>query len=390
MATAVAIWSLKLEPGETQAVVPLSDLRVTNVALGESLVDENGRTSVKLVYIGPSGDESDDEEEGEEDDEAEDKPGSEEPISTILCSLTPGKIEQSMVNIILEGDQEYLFESVGKNAVYLTGNYIGMSNFLRPTTRSTQRLPQISPTATSLPTDSDDSDDDSDDAYDLPMRKLRRSTSLTSYKATTKHGLCLDRRFEEVDDDDLTVALVPNDSKKRSRESDDAEDGEPKLSKKEKKKQKKLKAENGEAIPTGEDSAEPKAEKKKDKKEKKEDKAKKPQLADPKVLAGGVKIADNKTGSGPAAKAGDRVSVRYVGKLQNGSIFDSNTKGKPFQFRLGRGEVIKGWDAGVAGMQAGGERLITVPPAQAYGNKKQNGIPANSTLIFEVKVVQIN
>lgn len=83
--------SLKLEAGETQAVVPLSDLRVTNVALGDSLIDENGRTSVKLVYIGPSGDESEDDDE-EEDAEAEDKPGSEAAVSTVLCSLTPGKV----------------------------------------------------------------------------------------------------------------------------------------------------------------------------------------------------------------------------------------------------------------------------------------------------------
>lgn len=87
-----AFRSLKLEPGETQPVVPLSDLRVTNVALGETLVDENGRTSVKLVYIGPSGEEEDEDDEGDEEKEEEDKPGSEEPISTVLCSLTPGKV----------------------------------------------------------------------------------------------------------------------------------------------------------------------------------------------------------------------------------------------------------------------------------------------------------
>lgn len=161
-------------------------------------------------------------------------------------------------------------------------------------------------------------------------RSPGRFTSFPSYRLalSTSH---LHRRFEEFDDDE-TVALVPvpKDSKKRAREADDGEDAEPKLSKKDKKKQKKLKAENGEAVPTGEETtAEPKADKKKEKKEKKEDKAKKPQLPDPKVLAGGVKVADNKVGSGPAAKAGDRVSVRYVGKLQNGTIFDSNTKGKP-------------------------------------------------------------
>ena len=86
--------------------------------------------------------------------------------------------------------------------------------------------------------------------------------------------------------------------------------------------------------------------------------------------------------------------MRYVGKLENGKIFDSNTKGKPFSFRLGKGEVIKGtscapchililgWDEGVKGLQVGGERRLTCAPHLAYGNTKLPGIPAGSTLIF--------
>jgi len=371
MATAVAIWSLKVEPGQTLPLVPLSDLRITNVALGETLADENGRTSVKLIYIGPSGEEKDDEEEDDGADEDEDKPGSEEAISTVLCSLTGGKIEQSLVDIVLEGDQEYLIESVGNNIVYLTGNYIDQPNRDQP------------------PYDDDDSDDDDDEAYDL--RDVSSDVEIDPEEMDVPSDEETGR-FEEIhEDEDEVPAPVLKDSKKRPRESDVADDdAEPKLSKKEKKRQKKLKAENGEAIPTGEVNGADKADKKEKKKEKRDEEAKKPKLSETKVLAGGVKIADNKVGKGPAAKNGDRVSVRYVGKLQNGKIFDSNTNGKPFQFRLGRGEVIKGWDLGVAGMQAGGERLITVPPAQGYGNKKQSGIPANSTLIFEVKVVQIS
>lgn len=139
-------------------------------------------------------------------------------------------------------------------------------------------------------------------------------------------------RFEEVEEeeeDDTLVTEAPKESKKRARESDVADDApEQKLSKKEKKKLKKLKAENGEAIPVGDaKSSEKKGERKKEgKADKKEKKLK---LSEPKVLAGGVKIAENKVGEGAAARPGNRVSVRYVGKLQNGTIFDSNTKGKP-------------------------------------------------------------
>ncbi|ELU06936.1 hypothetical protein CAPTEDRAFT_159257, partial [Capitella teleta] len=77
------------------------------------------------------------------------------------------------------------------------------------------------------------------------------------------------------------------------------------------------------------------------------------------------------------------VKVNYVGKLTSGKVFDSSTK-KPFGFKLGMNEVIKGWDAGVAGMKVGGRRKLTIPPKFAYGNQKLPGIPANSTLVFDV------
>lgn len=103
----------------------------------------------------------------------------------------------------------------------------------------------------------------------------------------------------------------------------------------------------------------------------------------------GVKVDDKKIGSGPAAKKGDRVGMRYIGKLTDGKVFDANKKGKPFSFKLGAGEVIQGWDFGIAGMQVGGERRLTVPANLAYGSKSLPGIPANSTLVFDVKMLEI-
>lgn len=97
-----------------------------------------------------------------------------------------------------------------------------------------------------------------------------------------------------------------------------------KLSKAQQKKQKKLKAASGEAVPAA--TPEKKDEKKKEKKEKAE---KEKPKAETKIVAGGVKLVDNKTGTGPQAKTGDMVSMRYIGKLENGKIFDQNTKGKP-------------------------------------------------------------
>lgn len=104
-------------------------------------------------------------------------------------------------------------------------------------------------------------------------------------------------------------------------------------------------------------------------------------------------VEDLKQGSGKTAKAGDQVSVNYVGVLyKGGDVFDSNWgKGaEPFSFKLGAGEVIKGWDQGVPGMKVGGERELTIPPALAYGSEGvYPSIPPNSTLVFLVKLTGV-
>ena len=101
----------------------------------------------------------------------------------------------------------------------------------------------------------------------------------------------------------------------------------------------------------------------------------------------GVKIEEIKIGSGTEARSGNRVKMEYVGKLTNGKIFDAS-KGKPFQFRLGRSEVIQGWEIGVPGMKVGGKRKLTIPPQKAYGKGgAPPTIPPNATLIFDITLL---
>jgi FKBP-type peptidyl-prolyl cis-trans isomerase len=106
-----------------------------------------------------------------------------------------------------------------------------------------------------------------------------------------------------------------------------------------------------------------------------------------------LKVEDLISGNGPAAKSGDKISVRYVGVLyDNGKEFDSSWKrGKaPFQLTLGQGQVIQGWDQGLVGMKVGGRRRLTIPPDLAYGAQGQPPtIPANSTLVFDVDLTKI-
>lgn len=103
-----------------------------------------------------------------------------------------------------------------------------------------------------------------------------------------------------------------------------------------------------------------------------------------------LKSEDLTVGNGAEASTGDTVKVNYVGTLTNGKKFDSSYDRKePFSFKLGSGEVIKGWDQGVVGMKIGGKRKLTIPPELAYSNQAQGTIPANSTLIFEIELLEV-
>jgi FKBP-type peptidyl-prolyl cis-trans isomerase len=102
-----------------------------------------------------------------------------------------------------------------------------------------------------------------------------------------------------------------------------------------------------------------------------------------------LQIDDITPGSGAPAQRGQKVSVHYTGWLQDGTKFDSShDRGTPFNFRLGAGEVIAGWDDGVVGMLPGGKRRLTIPPDLAYGRRGvRNVIPPNATLVFEVDLI---
>jgi len=105
----------------------------------------------------------------------------------------------------------------------------------------------------------------------------------------------------------------------------------------------------------------------------------------------GVQIEILKEGTGAIAKKGDTVSVHYVGTLENGTKFDSSVdRGTPFEFSLGAGQVIPGWDIGVEGMKVGEARKLVIPSELAYGSSGAgNVIPPNATLIFEVQLLGI-
>jgi FKBP-type peptidyl-prolyl cis-trans isomerase len=104
----------------------------------------------------------------------------------------------------------------------------------------------------------------------------------------------------------------------------------------------------------------------------------------------GLEYIDVKVGEGAEANAGQMVSVHYTGWLVDGTKFDSSVdRGQPFEFPLGAGSVIKGWDEGVAGMKIGGVRKLIIPSDMGYGSEGAGPIPPNSTLIFEVELLGV-
>lgn len=113
------------------------------------------------------------------------------------------------------------------------------------------------------------------------------------------------------------------------------------------------------------------------------------------TTATGLQITDIQVGNGATAVAGQRVSVHYTGWLYQdgkaGSKFDSSKdRGQPFQFALGAGQVIRGWDEGVQGMKVGGTRHLVIPPELGYGARGAGGvIPPNATLLFEVELLAV-
>lgn len=108
------------------------------------------------------------------------------------------------------------------------------------------------------------------------------------------------------------------------------------------------------------------------------------------VRASGLGVEELNPGFGPEVKVGDEIAVHYVGRLEDGTVFDSSRqRGTPLTFRIGDGRMIKGWEEGLLGMRQGGIRKLIIPPHLGYGEHRQGKVPPNAILEFEVELMNI-
>ena len=309
--------------------------------------------------------------EKEEESEEESEEGSDDEVpsdddefeETVLLTLSPKTAYQQAIDITIAPEEDVQFVVTGSYTISLTGNYV------------------------KHPFDSImDEEDEYDDGLipedsEEEFSEEELSDELDNLEDTSD----IEGRIEELvsEDEDKEES-----KKRKAEEKEEEEEEEEEKEEEEQPKPKKAKKEKNKKQNDQEKKVQKKVEFKKDLEEgptkKKEEKKPKAQ-----VLQGGIIIEDHTIGKGPHAKKGSRIGMRYIGKLKNGKIFDKNTSGKPFVFKLGHGEVIKGWDIGVAGMAVGGERRIIIPAPYAYGNQALPGIPANSELTFDVKLVSM-
>ncbi|CAO3625369.1 unnamed protein product [Cunninghamella echinulata] len=370
-------FGLTITPGKVYSQIAENSFRLTMASIGE--VSKNARTSLRIKV-----------------DERE----------FYLCSLTPGKLNQQLLNLIIVKGEEVALSVVGENTIHLTGNYLHEYDEEE---------------------DEDDEDYDSDeldsDEVDIPIEDeeeydedMDDEDILNGAPDGIDHAKILAYLNGDIDSDAMDSGSEEELDPSRIQEIEEEEEQKPakNLSKKEQRKQKRAAEEQAEQEQAAKKSKveqkkakaddkkskaeekKPKAEEKKSKAEEKKPKAeeKKPakQQEQKKVtkLPSGLVIEDVKVGDGQNVKSGARIGMRYIGKLTNGKVFDKNTSGKPFVFRLGAGEVIKGWDQGIVGMKLGGERKLTIPAALAYGKRgAPPQIPPNATLVFEIKLVSM-
>lgn len=329
----------------------------------------------------------------------------------LLCSLKKGSTCQVPLDLNFQEGTEIAFICNGNGHIHLTGYIIpdedlDLDELDEEEEDEEEQVPQLVKQSKRKAPDTlknekklkrpkqevkADSSDDDDDDFELDMAKEEDDSEDEEQDELLKEEEEEDSEEEEEEDEDEEEEEEEEQVQKKPVQHKDKKNKQlQQQQQQQQKKQDKKKLVNGK-----EAKQEQQQQKQKKNKGEQQQNAQNAQNAQgeqkKRVVEGGVQVEDLKVGTGTPAKAGKFISVYYVGRLKNGKKFDSTTQGDGFKFRLGKGEVIKGWDVGIAGMKIGGKRRITIPPAMAYGAKGSPPvIPGNSTLVFEVELRNVH
>jgi FK506-binding nuclear protein len=332
------------EPTIIDSEDPSFAIKITNVTFGAS-VHKGSRT---VLHV-----------EQQEDEDDADK--------GVICVLREGAYETHATEILVADPLRLSISGTKPSDVYISGYYSPIDqHFSDPATinslmsRAMGDMESIDGDELSgADEEMDFEDDDDEDVDDEEMlAEIRAKLAAAKSKKGGK------RKRAESEEDDVKV----EDTKKESKPDTPS---------------KKKKTNSGKAEAVQEKKAEKAEEPKKSEKSKKKPKWQ--------TVAGGLKFKDMKEGTGKAAKKGDKVTVYYVGQLEDKTVFDKTISGEGFTFTLGAGEVIDGWDKGIKGMSVGTKRRLEVPPKLGYGREgAAPEIPPNAKLMFTVECRAIN
>jgi len=339
----------------------------------------------------------------------------------VVCTLQYGKLFQQPIDLQFLEDEEVTFYLAGQGTVHLTGYVMEDVPDYDP---SFEASDDNDSDALSASSEDDDDEDSETETPDKHSKNKKNKLTLSSKKRK------LDSSDDEDDEDDLNESELIDGEAEESDEEENEDDSDAnevttpskavKQSPESQQKKKKLKLDKSAKKSNGNQSvtsvntsvsksdtslpAEDGDKKKKKKKNKKNKEASEEKAAAPtavvspqlsktpkkRTLEGGIIVEDLTEGSGPVAKQGKLVNVYYTGRLPNGTLFDEKKSGNGFKFKIGKSEVIRGWDLGVAGMKVGGKRRLIVPPKLAYGAQRVGSIPANSTLHFDIELKAVH
>lgn len=315
-----------------------------------------------------------------------------------ICSLTSGKTEQQPLDLVFNEGENIAFHIEGQTAVHLTGYYLvdaAEDDFIND-----EEEDEVY---------SDEAEEDSQIEYDSEFDSEDYDSECSDECSEDEYSdeeSCNNPRIRVLDSDESEAEAEDSEEESEDSEEEDEEDSEEESEQEPETKKRSVQFDLPESKKVKENEspkqaqtkpAQQQAAKPSQTQAAQQQKPTQTQVAQQnadrqavnKTLPSGLQIQDLKLGTGPKVTQGRAVLIHYKGTLLNGKVFDSSYGKKPLKFKVGKGDVIKGMDMGVMGMHVGGSRKLVIPANLAYGKQSLPGIPANSTLVFEISVEKL-